>query len=69
VPKPNLEIAATAWIYAGGAHHTAFSQAIDAEYVEDFAEMLGIECVVIDSRTDLRAFKKELRWNDRMSLR
>ncbi len=69
VPKPNLEIAATAWIYAGGAHHTAFSQAIDAEYLEDFAEMLGIECLVIDAKTDLRTFKNELRWNDRMSLR
>ena len=69
VPKPNLEIAATAWIYAGGAHHTAFSQAIDAEYLEDFAEMLGLECLVIDGRTDLRTFKNELRWNDRMSLR
>ncbi len=65
VPKPNLEVAATAWIYAGGAHHTAFSQAIDAEYIEDFAEMLGIECLLIDAKTDLRAFKNELRWNDR----
>ena len=28
-PKPNLEIAAAAWIYAGGAHHTVFSQAVN----------------------------------------
>jgi L-arabinose isomerase len=25
-PKPNLKVAAAAWIYAGGAHHTGFSQ-------------------------------------------
>ena len=26
VPRPNLKIAAAAWIYAGGAHHSGFSQ-------------------------------------------
>jgi L-arabinose isomerase len=65
VPKPNLETAATAWIYAGGAHHAAFTQAIGTEYIEDFAEMVGIECVVIDGKTDIRAFKHELLWNDK----
>jgi L-arabinose isomerase len=60
-----LEVAATAWIYAGGAHHTAFSQAIDSGFVEGFAEMLGIECVMIDEKTDLRALRNELRWNSR----
>ena len=28
VPQPDLKIAAAAWIYAGGAHHTGFSQAL-----------------------------------------
>ncbi len=42
----------------------AFSQAVDTEYMEDFAEMLDIECVVIDGKTALRGFKNELRWND-----
>jgi L-arabinose isomerase len=64
VPKPNLEIGAAAWIYAGGAHHTAFSQAIQAEYMEDFAEMAGIEYVCIDGNTQLRTLKNELRWNE-----
>jgi L-arabinose isomerase len=36
-PQPNLEIAAAAWIYAGGAHHTGFSQAVTTEMLEDFA--------------------------------
>ena len=27
VPQPNLKVAAAGWIYAGGAHHTGFSQA------------------------------------------
>ncbi len=64
VPEPNLEISATAWILAGGAHHTSFSMAIDTEYLEDFAEMMGLEFLVIDNNTDIREFKKELRFND-----
>ena len=64
VPKPNLEIGAGAWILAGGAHHTSFSQAIPAEVLEDFAEMAGIEYLVINEETNISAFKKELRWND-----
>jgi L-arabinose isomerase len=64
IPKPNLEIGAGAWILAGGAHHTSFSQAIPAEVLEDFAEMAGIEYLLIDGTTKISDFKKELRWND-----
>jgi L-arabinose isomerase len=61
VPRPNLKIGATAWILAGGAHHTGFSQVLTVEYLEDFAEMAGLEFVLIDEKTDLRSFKQELR--------
>jgi L-arabinose isomerase len=64
VPQPNLAIGAAAWILAGGAHHTAFSMALDTEYMEDFAEMAGVEFVVIDDKTTIREFKKQLRGND-----
>jgi L-arabinose isomerase len=64
IAKPNLQVAATAWIYAGGAHHTGFSQAVTTEMLEDFASMAGIELVVIDDDTKVRAFKQELRWNE-----
>jgi L-arabinose isomerase len=64
MPQPNLEIAATTWILAGGAHHTVFSQAITAEQVEDFAEMAGIENLIIDEKTTISDFKKEIRLND-----
>jgi len=63
LPKPNLKIAAAAWILAGGAHHTGFSQSISAEYLEIFAEMAGIEFLLINDETRLSEFKKELRWN------
>ena len=63
VPRPNLATAAAAWILAGGAHHTSFSQALTVQHMLDFAEIAGIECLVIDENTDLGQFKKELRWN------
>jgi L-arabinose isomerase len=62
--QPDLATGAAAWIYAGGAHHTGYSQNLTTEYLEDFAEMAGIECVVIDEATKLRPFKNELRYND-----
>jgi L-arabinose isomerase len=63
-PKPNLAVAAQTWILAGGAHHTVFSKAITTEFIEDFAEMAGIEVVVIDENTKEREFKNNLRWNE-----
>jgi len=63
-PRPDLATAAAAWIYAGGPHHTAFSQALGSEPVADLAEMLGIECLRIDGQTRLEDFKNQLRWNE-----
>ena len=61
---PNLADGAAAWIYAGGAHHTSFSYSVTAEHLRDFADMAGLEFLLIDENTELEAFKKELRWND-----
>jgi L-arabinose isomerase len=63
-PDPDLKTAATAWIYAGGAHHTGFSQALTAEHMADFAAMTGTEYVLIDEKCHIDEFRKELRWND-----
>ncbi|NQT61181.1 MAG: L-arabinose isomerase [Bacteroidetes bacterium] len=62
-PHPNLETASAAWIYGGGAHHAGFSKALNTEFLENFASMAGIECVVIDQQTRIRDLKNELRWN------
>ncbi|MDU0368812.1 L-arabinose isomerase [Hymenobacter endophyticus] len=62
--KPDLKTGVAAWIHAGGAHHTGYSQNLTAEYLEDFAEMAGIEYLIIDDETKLRTFKNELRYND-----
>lgn len=63
-PQPDMQTGCAAWIYAGGAHHTAFSQNLTTEHIESFAEMVGVELVVIDKNTTLRQLKNELRWSE-----
>lgn len=63
-PLPDLKTAAASWILAGGAHHTCYSQAVNTEFMEDFADMFDIEMTLIDQDTKLRDFKNELRWNE-----
>jgi L-arabinose isomerase len=63
-PKPSLKVAAAAWIYSGGAHHTGFSQALTLQHLEDFAEIAAIELVRIDSETRLHELRRELLWSD-----
>ena len=62
--KPNLEVAAAAWILAGGAHHTCYSQNLTPEYLEDYSDMVGLEMVLINEKTDLFSFKDNLRHNE-----
>ena len=64
LPRPNLKTAASAWIYAGGAHHTGFSYSVTADHLRDFAEIAGIEFLLIDEDTRVDEFKDKLRWND-----
>jgi L-arabinose isomerase len=63
-PHPNMYDALAAWIYAGGAHHTCYSQNLTSDYLQDFAAMANIECVMIDKHTNLDRFKNELKWSE-----
>lgn len=62
--KPDFKTACAAWILAGGAHHTGYSYSVTTEQIEDFADIAGVELVVIDADTRLRELKTELRQND-----
>jgi L-arabinose isomerase len=64
LPQPSLKVAAATWIHAGGAHHTGYSLALTVEHLEDYADMAGLEFLLINNDTTVSAFKKELRWND-----
>ena len=62
-PRPDLPVAAESWLHAGGSHHTVLTQAVGQESLADFAEMAGIELLLIDADTRVPAFVKEMRWN------
>ncbi|GAB3648302.1 L-arabinose isomerase [Echinicola sediminis] len=63
-PLPDMKTGCAAWILAGGAHHTGFSQSLTSEHLNDFATMAGIESVNIDKGTTLRGIQNELKWSD-----
>lgn len=63
-PMPDMATGCAAWILAGGAHHTVYSQNLTTEQIEDFAEIFDVELVVIDKSTNLRQLKNELRWSE-----
>jgi L-arabinose isomerase len=63
-PYPNMHTGCAAWILAGGAHHACYSQSLSADHMEDFAEMAGIEYLLIGKETTVNQFKNELRWNE-----
>jgi len=59
-----MKTGCVAWIYAGGAHHTGYSQNLTTEHMEDFAAMANIEFVLIGKNTSLYQFKNDLGWSD-----
>lgn len=63
-PMPDMATGCAAWILAGGAHHTVYSQNLSTSQIEDFADIFGVELVVIDRQTNLRQLKNELRWSE-----
>jgi L-arabinose isomerase len=63
-PFPSLRDSTESWILSGGAHHTSFSLQINSETMSDWAEMSGIECILINKNTNIHTLKNELRTND-----
>src|ERR1700712_2590450 len=63
-PYPDIKTGCAAWILSGGAHHTCYSQNLTSQHLEDFADMAGIEYVLIGKETNLRQLKNELKWSE-----
>lgn len=61
--RPDLATAAEAWIQAGAAHHSAFSQAVDKNYIRDLCRIADIELIEIGEGTTVHEVLKELRIN------
>lgn len=63
-PLPDMKTGCAAWIYAGGAHHTAYSQNLTTAHFLDFANIASIEYVNIGADTKLDQFRNQLQWNE-----
>ncbi|TVP44375.1 MAG: L-arabinose isomerase [Mongoliibacter sp.] len=64
-PLPDINTGCAGWIYAGGAHHTCFSQSLTTEHLDDFAKIAGIENITIDKNSNLRQLQNEIRWSEK----
>jgi L-arabinose isomerase len=62
-PRPDFRTSTQAWLTAGGPHHTVLSSAVGLEEIDDFAQIMRTELLVIDEDTRMRAFRNEIRWN------
>ena len=62
-PRPDLATSAESWLTAGGPHHTVLSTAVTTDQLADFADLLGIELLIIDGATNRRDFADRIRWN------
>lgn len=62
--KPDFETGASAWIYAGGAHHAVISTALTPDDIRLFAKLTNTELVEINDKTELSALEHELKLLD-----
>jgi L-arabinose isomerase len=62
-PRPDLTTSAEAWILAGAPHHTVLTSAVGIDALVDFAQIAGVELLLIDRDTTIRQFDHEVRWN------
>lgn len=61
---PDMYTGCGAWLLAGGAHHTCFSQNLTVEHLQAFAAMAKIEMVLIDKQTTMQRLQQELKWSN-----
>lgn len=62
--KPDFKTGVAAWIYAGGAHHTVVSSVLTMQDMIDLGNMMGLEVITIDEKTEINEFKKQLMYSD-----
>jgi L-arabinose isomerase len=63
-PYPDMYAGCAAWILAGGAHHTCYSQSLTSEHLRDFADIAGVELALIGKNTNIDTFKNDLRMSE-----
>lgn len=62
--QPDLLTGLKCWILSGGAHHSVLTTQVNAQMMEDWAEIMGIEFVHISKDTTFEGLKQQLFLND-----
>jgi L-arabinose isomerase len=62
-PRPNFQVATESWLYAGGPHHTVLTSAVSTETLRHFADMAGVELVMIGADSTVLGIRDRLRWD------
>jgi L-arabinose isomerase len=62
--KPNFKTSAACWMYAGGAHHTVYSDCLSRDHFRLLGQFAGVEFLNIGEDTNLEEFQDKLRWNE-----
>jgi L-arabinose isomerase len=62
-PRPTFQVATESWLYAGGPHHTVLTSAVPTETLSHFADMAGVELVLIGADSTVEGIRDRLRWD------
>ena len=63
-PMPDLLTGVKCWLMAGGAHHSVLSTQVNAQMMEDWADIMDIEFIHITKDTTLSKIKEKLFLSD-----
>ena len=63
-PMPDMKTGCAAWIFAGGAHHTCFSQNLTSNTWKILQKWQELKLFLLIKETNLYELKNELRWNE-----
>ena len=63
-PEPDLYTASHLWMLAGGAHHAVLSYDASAKMLQDWSEIMGVECVVINKDSTVDTMRQQLFLSD-----
>jgi len=69
IPYPDFTTGLEGWIWAGGAHHSAYSTAVDADTLQAYADQLGLEYVRIGKGTTVESIRQTLAVQELLSFK
>jgi L-arabinose isomerase len=62
-PRPSFQVATESWLVSGGPHHTVLTASVSPDTIKSFAEIAGVELVMINEGSTVESIKDRLRWD------